>query len=199
MSGMFKMLGGSGLLAVVLLLAPGPDRAMGQGAIGFQPTVTPFGDGVFLNATPVVSADRRYVRLGGINPQFQALRDVQPFVFTGGAVSGGGIGGGFGGFGGGGFGNIGGFGGYGGAAVVPGLGAVAPVNYGMGWPYPYGYGGYPAFPGTVQGISYGPIVTGRASNFRRMGMVPQTINTLNPMSYSIMNSVAPGSWRYGPR
>ncbi len=81
--------------------------ASGQ-AIGFRPVITPTPDGVFLNTAPVVSADRRYVRLG-VNAQFQSIRGVDSFSFPGGAVAGGPGGpGGFGGFGGaGGFGSIG--------------------------------------------------------------------------------------------
>jgi hypothetical protein len=182
-------LGATGLLTALLLTAPAPE-ARGQGAIGFQPVVTPFADGVFLNATPVVSADRRYVRIGGINASFQALRGVQPFTFTAGGVAGGGIGGGFGGFGG--LGNVGGLGAvsnFGNVGVVPGLGLAGPVGfpaYGYGWPG--SYGGYPY---TVSGIPAGPLYTGP------MWMPPQTINALVPTGGSIMNSIAPGSWRFG--
>jgi hypothetical protein len=136
-------------------------------AIGFQPGISSIPDGVALNATPVVSADRRYVRIG-LAPQFQTLRGVNSFSFPGGAVSGGGSGGGFGG---------GGAGGglfaarvaptagdkgpaivprqvkqvvanQGGAAVIPGLAAVGPwqgFTPGFGfYPPAYGYGyGYP--------------------------------------------------------
>lgn len=183
-------LGATGLLTALLLTAPAPE-AKGQGAIGFQPVLTPFADGVFLNATPVVSADRRYVRIGGINASFQALRGVQPFTFTAGGVAGGGFGG-IGGFGG--VGNVGGLGAvssFGNVGVVPGLGLAGPVGA-FGWPgvyggYPYGYG----YPYTVTGIPAGPLYTGP------MWMPPQTINALAPTGLSIMNSIAPGSWRFG--
>ena len=64
-----------------------------------------------MTVTPVVSADRRYVRLS-VNAFFNDFNGFTTFSFPGGAVSGGGFGG-FGGGGGGG-GNIGGVGGGGG-------------------------------------------------------------------------------------
>jgi hypothetical protein len=179
----------AGLVALLTLVSPAPE-AHAQ-AIGFQPNVQPFGDGVFLNATPVVTADRRYVRLGGINANFTALQGVQPFTFNAGAVSGGGVGGigGFGGAGGlggaGGFGGVGGVGGFnnigpignvgGGAAIVPGLGAVGPVGgfYG-GYGSPYGFPG-----GVYSGYPAGPLYTGPQ-------LPPQqTINALGPLGGSI--------------
>jgi hypothetical protein len=83
------------------------ESAIGQGAVAFQPTIATFPDGVMLNATPVVSYDRRYVRLG-VDPQFTTLEQFNTFVIPA-AVSGGGlgVGGGLGGVLGGG--NIGGF------------------------------------------------------------------------------------------
>jgi hypothetical protein len=196
--GIFGTFAASSAFTILLLVAPAPE-AKAQGAIGFQPNITPFGDSVFLNAQPVVTADRRYVRLGGINASFNALQGVQPFTFPAGAVAGGGVVGGggfggFGGFGGPGFNSIAAFGGPGGAAVVPGLGAVAPV--GFGWGYPMGFGGYPyayASPYPVTAFPRAPLYTGP------MWMPPQTINTLVPTGWSIMNAVEPGSWRYGPR
>jgi hypothetical protein len=99
-----------GISLIVLVLVGGTARdARAQGAIAFQPGITPIPDGVQMGVTPVVSADRRYVRLT-VNPFFQSLRGVDTFSFPGGAVSGGG---GFG-FGGGGAGGIGGGGNLGG-------------------------------------------------------------------------------------
>ncbi len=46
-----------------------------------------------LTVTPVVSADRRYVRLT-LTPFFNALNNLQTFTFPGGAVGGSGLGGG---------------------------------------------------------------------------------------------------------
>lgn len=194
----------AGLFALLTLLPA--TEARGQ-AIGLQPTVQPFGDGVFLNATPAITADRRYVRLGGINASFNSLQGVQPFTFNAGAVSGGGVGG-FGGFGGaGGLGGVGGVGGPGGVgglggfnnigpggnvvngtAIVPGLGAVGPVGgfYG-GFGYPYGYPG-----GFVSGYPTGPLYTGPR--------IPpqQAVNAMGPLGGSIMNTIQPRSWRRFP-
>lgn len=81
---------------------------LAPGAVGFQPIVAPFPDGISLTVSGVVSADRRYVRLS-MSPFFSQIIDVQTFtnVNAGGA---GGLGGGGGGAGGG-FGGIGGIGG----------------------------------------------------------------------------------------
>ena len=55
-----------------LLLASGQcfeSKAWGQGAIAFQPVIGFVPDGAAVNVMPVVSADRRYVRLS-VNPYF---------------------------------------------------------------------------------------------------------------------------------
>ena len=78
----------SALLAASLM-APG--RAEAQ-AVAFQPNVGTIPDGVSLNVTPVVTADRRYVRLG-INPNFSTINGFTNFPVAAG-VAGGGIGGG---------------------------------------------------------------------------------------------------------
>jgi hypothetical protein len=54
-------------LATVILLAP----ALPAQAVAFQPVVGALPSGPILNVTPVVSADRRYVRLS-LTPQFIA-------------------------------------------------------------------------------------------------------------------------------
>jgi hypothetical protein len=64
------------------------------GAVGFQPIVTVIPEGNSLSAAAVVSADRRYVRLG-VFPLFSDITDVFTFSFVSGA--GGVIGGGGGG------------------------------------------------------------------------------------------------------
>ncbi|TWT59425.1 hypothetical protein Pan54_01310 [Rubinisphaera italica] len=53
------------------------------GAVGFSPVVAPVNSGVQLNATAVVSPDRRYVRLG-MQPVFTDITDVFTFSFAGG-------------------------------------------------------------------------------------------------------------------
>lgn len=64
---------------------------VGAGAVAFQPVVQGFPDGVQLFVTPVVSADRRYVRLT-LAPVFQTLIQFDTFTTTA-AVGGGGLGG----------------------------------------------------------------------------------------------------------
>ena len=58
------------------------------GAVAFQPTIGSVLDGAALNVTPVVSADRRYVRLG-VNPYFNAVEGFNTVVVPA-AVGGGG-------------------------------------------------------------------------------------------------------------
>jgi len=152
-----KVLAAFGLALVFGMFEAPAVRA--QGAVGFQPVITPFPDGVSLGVTPVVTADRRYVRLG-LNPAFNTIRGVDVFSFGAGAVAGGGVGGGFGG----GFGNIGPgqFGATRGAAMfnskvaLPtvsqrGIVSVAPGGYVARFGNPYG--GNPYGP---LGFGYGP-------------------------------------------
>lgn len=85
-------------VGIVALLAP---ASRGQ-AVAFVPIVQSFPNGVTMSATPVVSADRRYVRLT-MNPQFTVLEGFDPIqvpaaVTGGGAAGGGGLGGGVAGF-----------------------------------------------------------------------------------------------------
>ncbi|WP_235905387.1 type II and III secretion system protein [Tautonia marina] len=74
-------------------LVTGLTPVVNAGAVAFQPQISPIQDGVTLQVTPVVTADRRYVRLT-LSPFFQVLSDVQTFTFGAGAVGGGGLGGG---------------------------------------------------------------------------------------------------------
>jgi len=74
---------GLAALGLAALLAP---SAKAQ-AVAFQPVIGSFPNGVMMSATPVVSADRRYVRLT-MNPQFTALNGFDTAVVPG-AVSGG--------------------------------------------------------------------------------------------------------------
>lgn len=104
-------------LCVCALLLHGlaATRAHAQGAFAYQPVIGTFPSGVMLNVTPVVTADRRYVRFVNLNPQFTTLTEFNNFVIPG-AVRGG-----FGGFGGGGGGGFGGFG-FGGGGGGGGIG-----------------------------------------------------------------------------
>jgi hypothetical protein len=99
--------------ALLLVLALAPGRAKGQ-AVAFDPTIGSIPDGVSLNVTPVVTADRRYVRLS-LGVQFQTIDGFSNFPIPGAVGGGGGGRGGLGGAGGGGLGGLGG-GGLGGAA-----------------------------------------------------------------------------------
>ncbi|MBX3438793.1 MAG: hypothetical protein KF861_14965 [Planctomycetaceae bacterium] len=55
----------------------------GAGAVGYQPVITNVNEGSFLTVNPVVSADRRYVRIA-VNPVFTNLTDVFQFSFING-------------------------------------------------------------------------------------------------------------------
>jgi len=65
---------------------------VGPGAVAYSPTIGLIPSGVTLTVTPVVSADRRYVRMT-LTPFFNALNSLQTFTFPGGAVGGSGLGG----------------------------------------------------------------------------------------------------------
>lgn len=119
---------------------------VGLGSVGLQPQISRLFDGVGMQVTAVISADRRYVRLG-VTPQITAINGVDTFTFQGGAGGqagqagqagggqiggqGGGVGGGIGGGIGGGQFGIGGIGGIGGVGGVGGqqaqAGAFAPT------------------------------------------------------------------------
>jgi type II secretory pathway component GspD/PulD (secretin) len=66
---------------------------VGPGSVAYQPIVSQLPDGVQLSVTPVVSHDRRYVRLA-INPIFISQKGNVTIPLAGGAVGGGGLGGG---------------------------------------------------------------------------------------------------------
>jgi hypothetical protein len=63
-------------------------RALGAlglgGAVGFQPIIEVLPEGTMLAVSGVVSADRRYVRIG-VAPIFSTIGDVQTFTFAGSA------------------------------------------------------------------------------------------------------------------
>ncbi len=79
--------GRSGLVALGLMALFSP---VASAQVAFQPNVSAFPNGVGLSATPVVSADRRYVRLG-MNPQFTGLEGFDTYSVPA-AVGGGGLG-----------------------------------------------------------------------------------------------------------
>jgi hypothetical protein len=124
-------------LVIGTLLALSSTQPAQAQAIALSPVVSSFPNGVQLNATPVVSADRRYVRMS-LNPQFTALERFNTYTIPIAAAAGGSGRGGFGGFGGGG-GGFGGFGGFGGGGAGGGggrVGALDIVNPGLGGPSP---------------------------------------------------------------
>jgi hypothetical protein len=93
----------SSIVAVASLLVAGlalplvsPGRAEAQGAVAFNPSVGLIPDGVGLGVTPVVTADRRYVRLG-VNANFSTINGFMTLPVPA-AVAGGGNQGGAGGF-----------------------------------------------------------------------------------------------------
>jgi hypothetical protein len=102
--------------------------------VGFIPVIGSFPDGVVMSTTPVVSADRRYVRVG-VDAQFTGLVGLTSVNFPAAAAAGGpgngNLGGGFGG-------GLGGGGGAGGGRFAAnGMNGPAPqliAFQGMGSP-----------------------------------------------------------------
>ena len=56
---------------------------VGLGSVGLQPQIQTLLDGIVMSVTAVISADRRYVRLG-VSPQFTTISGVDTFTFQGG-------------------------------------------------------------------------------------------------------------------
>jgi hypothetical protein len=134
MSGTRPWIAAAGLL---ILIAPSA-----RGQVAFAPQVGSFPNGVVMSATPAVSFDRRYVRLG-MNPQFTVLEGIDPFLIPA-AVSGGPGGGLGGGGGGGGAGGVVGLAGMNGPIAGPAAQASLPRSGGDpgGYPAPAaGFGG----------------------------------------------------------
>jgi hypothetical protein len=100
---------------LVALMTVGPGQARAQ-AVAFNPSVGSIPDGVSLNVTPVVSADRRYVRLS-LGAQFQTINGFTNFPVPAAIGGGGNGGGGLGRLGGGGLGGLGGGGGLAGGGL----------------------------------------------------------------------------------
>jgi hypothetical protein len=65
----------------------GRSRGALVGAVGFQPIVQVIPEGAIMGASAVISADRRYVRIG-VNPVFNNITDVFTFSFFGGSGNG---------------------------------------------------------------------------------------------------------------
>jgi len=96
-----------------------------RGQVAFSPQVAAFPNGVIMSATPAVSYDRRYVRLG-MMPQFTAIEGFDTFSVPA-AVGGIGAGGG----------GVAGVGGGGG-----GMMGFAGMNGPIGGPVPQGQSGF---------------------------------------------------------
>jgi hypothetical protein len=133
-----------------LLLASGQwfeSVARGQGAVAYQPVIGFIPEGATLNVTPVVSADRRYIRLS-MNPYFISLNGFTTYQSQLAAVGGVGFAGMNGAMG-------GGAGGGGGAGVGgAGMGAGGPFGqFGRPNTGTYAAGDYPFAPvGIAQGF-----------------------------------------------
>ncbi len=94
MSAMKRIMG----CALGLFTLLGGFQPAAKAQVAYVPEIGLIPTGATLTVTPVVSADRRYVRVG-VNAFFNNLNSFQTFSFPGGAVGGGNFGGG--GFGGG--------------------------------------------------------------------------------------------------
>ena len=120
MNGVKTALTTLGLVATAIVATA--DTARAQGAVAFAPTIGTIPDGVTLQVTPVVSADRRYVRMS-LNPTLIVFDRFDTFTIP--AAVGGGGNGGLGGLGGGGGGGgLGGLGGVGGGGGAGGFASV---------------------------------------------------------------------------
>jgi hypothetical protein len=135
--------------------------AWGQAAVAFQPTIGFVPDGVILNVTPAVSADRRYVRLS-VNPYFNTINGFTTYSSPLAAVGGVGFAGMNGVMGGGGAG-VGG-----GGAGIGGGGGAGGVGFGMGGGAAYGQSGR-AYTGTYTAGDYPFSAGGIARGFGRDG------------------------------
>lgn len=122
-----------GVVAMAMWAWGSGQPAYGQGgAVAYQPFVAPYFNGVTLDVTPVVSADRRYVRMTA-TPFFNTVNGFTTYSAPLAAVSGGGVVGGGGGGGG-----AGGFAGMNG--TVGGMnGAVGGMNSAVGGGRAMGY------------------------------------------------------------
>jgi hypothetical protein len=144
-------------------------QSSAKAQIAYIPEIGSIPTGATMTVTPVVSADRRYVRLS-VDAFFNDLNFFSTFSFPGGAVGGGGggnfggAGGGLGGGLGGGGGNIGGIGGGGGNVG----GAGGGINAGMdGVIFDDGYRS-----GVQVGTGANAGVAGSQSNGLRAGPLP---------------------------
>ena len=118
-AGVFRRILGWVAVLLLALAAGSPAQAQfGFGAVAFQPTIGSVLDGSALSVTPIVSADRRYVRLT-MTPYFNTVQGFNTVIVPA-AVSNGGIGAG----------GLGGIPGLGGAGGLGGLGGGGQGGFG---------------------------------------------------------------------
>jgi hypothetical protein len=165
MAGICRQLGAVTALGLVVAGGWFDTAARGQGAVAFQPTIGFIPIGSTLTVTPVVSADRRYVRLT-LSPFFNSFNGFTPFSTQLAAVGGIGGAGGFAGMNG-----VIAADGFGGAGVGMESGAASSQGGSFfagngafgGFPFPagegggFGGGGLPPFMGPMgPGTAAGP-------------------------------------------
>jgi len=163
--------------ALALVVAPGAwFQSVARGQIAFTPNVSAILNGAALTAAPVVSPDRRYVRMT-LSPYFNTVNGFTTYTAQVGAVGGAGFGGG-GAVGGGGAavgGAGGGFAGMGGVGGGPGMGGrMAPMT---------GYGGtgtYLAGDFPPQAARFGAGSGGPFDPFGQSGVIPMGGAGANP-------------------
>lgn len=141
------------VLTLLVFFAPSADAQ----AVAFAPVIGSAPDGVFLPVTPVVTADRRYVRLS-LSPMFFGFDHFDTFIVPA-AVGGGGAGGlgggGLGGLGGGGLGGLGGGGAGGGGGNVGGRAVVGGGGVAVGMDEFGNFLPAPGFAGQSPEFGYG--------------------------------------------
>jgi hypothetical protein len=155
--------------ALALVVAPGawfPSVARGQ--IAFTPNVSAILNGAALQAAPVVSPDRRYVRMT-LSPYFNTVNGFTTYEAQVGAVGGAGFGAGGGGGGG------GGFAGMGGVIGGPGTGGPIVPMTGYGGTGTYLAGDFPPQAARLGAGSGGPF-----DPFHQSGVIPMGAAGANP-------------------
>jgi hypothetical protein len=161
--------------ALALIVAPGAWFQSGaRGQIAFTPNVSAILNGSALTAAPVVSPDRRYVRMT-LTPTFNTVNGFTTYTAQVGAVGGAGFGGG-GVIGGGG----GGLAGMGGVIGGPGMGGPMVPMTGYGGTGTYLAGDFPPQAARLGAGSGGPF-----DPFHQSGVMP-------------MGTAGANSWPMGP-
>ncbi len=155
--------------ALALVVAPGARfESVARGQIAFQPNVSALLNGAALTAAPVVSPDRRYVRMT-LSPYFNTVNGFTTYTAQLGAVGGAGFGGVGGGAGG------GGLAGMGGVIGGPGMGGPMVPMTGYGDPGTYLAGDFPP-----QAARLGAGPGGAFDAFQQPGIIPMGAAGANP-------------------